>query len=562
MSVEHDAPMPPDPDPFRVLVVEDDRSQAVFAETILRGGGMQVETVAMPEQVLDTLEWFRPDVVLMDLHLPGMEGTELTSRIRAKAGFEDTPVVFLSGDADPDRQVEALEHGADDYIVKPVRPRYLIAAIQSRASRARALKRRQDVAFAPPTSPGLAPRRALLHIVNQRIASGEGGALLLEITHADSLRDHYGFAAFQALMKDVALRLSALPGERVTTALGDHAFVSLVPEHDHAELEAHARRLRDGLAQHGFRVGQEDLHLRATVGYGNFDHAFPDAASALAALEETARAARSSPIGLAGYTPSPLGEATGLANALAESLASGDDRLHMTFQPIVAVDGGNQPQYQILVRMRDANGQALRARDFLPVAEAAGLLPQLDRWALRQALQLLHDSRAQGRPVRLFVTQSSRTLAQETFARSLLDALDAADADGHSLVIDIRLEDALLHTLLLRQACADLAEVGVRFCLSQYRDSEEAKELLRLLPLAYVRLDVAFAEQPLPPPMREEMGRIVERAHALGMLVIGQAVEDPQAAANLWTGGVDYLQGNLVQQAARAPDYDFGSGVT
>ncbi len=546
-------------DPYRVLVVEDDRSQAVFASAILRGAGMLAEVLAAPDGMIDALQRFRPDVVLMDLHLPGIKGTELTDRIRACAGYEDTPVVFLSGDADPERAVEALEHGGDDYIVKPVRPRHLIAAIHNRARRARALARRRE--GVPPAPPGLQPRALLLKAVNERLASGEGGAMLLEVANANGLRDRYGFAAFEALMKEAAQVVAALPGERMMTALGDHAFVALVPEQDDAALQAHAQRLRDGIGRHAFQLGGERVYLRVTVGYGRFDHGFPDTASALAALEETARTARATIAGLAVYTPAPLGASTALAEALAESMATGDGRLHVTFQPIVALDGSDQAHFQVLVRMRDGDGQAMRARDFLPVAQAAGLMPELDRWVLRQSLQLLHDRRAQGRPMRVFVSQSSRTLAQETFIASMLEALDTAGADGHSLVIDIRMEDALLHTLLLRQACAELTGVGVRFCLSQFRKSEEADELLQLLPLAYLRLDMAFAVQPMPKTLRDELRGIVERAHGLGIPVIGQAVEDPQTAATLWTGGVDFLQGNLVQEPGQGLDYDFGGSV-
>ena len=88
------------------------------------------------------MEEFQPDLVLMDLHMPGMNGTELTTLIRAHAAFAHTPIVFLTGDPDPERQFEVLEVGADDFLTKPVRPRHLIAAVESRV-RARAHAARQ-----------------------------------------------------------------------------------------------------------------------------------------------------------------------------------------------------------------------------------------------------------------------------------------------------------------------------------------------------------------------------------------------------------------------------------
>lgn len=547
-------------DPYRVLVVEDDRSQAIFAEAILRGAGMLAEVVSEPSQMMATLQRVRPDVVLMDLHLPGIRGTELTAGIRATPGFEDTPVVFLSGDTDPDRKVEALEHGGDDYLIKPVRPRHLIAAIQNRARRARALAARRHPQGAEARQ-GLHGRDALKRLLDAPLARGYGGALLVEIDNAAALRERYGFADFEAMMDAVHRRLADAPGERAVAPLGEHAFLVVLDAADPGVLQDQARVLRDRIGQEAFRADGESVRLRGVVGHASLDQGFTDASAVLAALEEATRAARASMVGVAAYAPPDVGAASDLAAALASSLSTDDGRLHLTFQPVVAVDGGNEAQFQVLARMRDADGQVLRARDFLPVARAAGLLADLDRWVLRTSLALLHRRRGENRPMRLFLSQSSRTLAQDDFAASLLAALDAAGVPGDALVIDIRLEDALVHGLLLQQACPQLHAAGVRFCLSQFRKGEDADALLHRLPLSYARLDVAFAVNALDDAMREELARIVEGAHALGIQVIGQAVEDPQAAAALWTGGVDFLQGNLVHEAEQALDYDFRSGA-
>src|SRR5690554_440909 len=123
--------------PYRVLIVEDDRSQALFAESVLAGAGIQAQAVSDPEQVMATLESLRPDLVLMDLHMPAIDGAELTDMIRAHAALAHTPIVFLTGDPDPERQFEVLEIGADDFLTKPVRPRHLVAAVENRIMRAR-----------------------------------------------------------------------------------------------------------------------------------------------------------------------------------------------------------------------------------------------------------------------------------------------------------------------------------------------------------------------------------------------------------------------------------------
>lgn len=547
-------------DPYRIVIVEDDRSQALFAEAILRGAGMLAEVVSAPERLMATMEQFSPDLVLMDLHMPGTSGTTLTVQIREHPRFEQTPVVFLTGDQDPERQLEVLELGADDFILKPVRPRHLIAAVQSRVRRARAAQTRQVPAepeYHPVT--GLYTRPALMQKLGANIPSTTGGVLLVEMGNAVALRNRYGYAGFESLMNDAGRLLGTIAKGQAAARLSDNAFLVVALGLEANQLDAYARTLRDGIGYHDFHVDKESLRLRCAIGHTALSHGFADAGSVLSAAEEAVRSAREQVIGIAAYVP-PADVAAptdGIADALRASLSGEADLIHLAFQPVVAVAGGDEAQFQVLVRMRDVHGVEQMARDFLPAAESSGLMPALDRWVMERSLALLQKRRAESKPMRLFVSQSPRTLAQDAYVGWLLQALEQSSVEGTWLVVDIRLDDALVHSMLLRQFCERMVPAGVQFCLSQYRHGSDADMLLQQLPLGYVRLAADFARQPLPPELRDEMRGVIDRSHRLGLQVIGQAVEDPQAAAALWMGGIDFIQGNLVQRAEQALDFDF-----
>lgn len=552
-----------DTNPYRVLIVEDDRSQAVFAEAILRGAGLQAEVVAEPDRLMEVMERFDPDLVLMDLHIPGSSGTALTAQIRAHPRFEHTPVVFLTGDQDPERQVEVLEHGGDDYILKPVRPRHLIAAVQSRVKRARALAARRLASPESDRHPvtGLHTRPALMKALEAHLAAGgTGGALLIEIGNAIALRKRYGFAAFEALMNTAGRHLGTLAGEHIAARLSDNAFMVLVRSGDRARLEGYARVLRDGMGYHDFDIDGAPLRLRCTLGYTTFEHGFADAGQVLAVCEDAARQAQSSAIGIAAHTPADVAAADALEQQLRAALAPGGKGLALAFQPVVAVAGGDEARFQVLVRMTDAEGVERKAAEFLPVAQASGLLPDLDRWVMENTLARLQKRHAEKRPMRLFVSQSPGSLVQDQ-AGWLLAALQRHGVDPAMLVIDLRLEDVIVHMAQMHPCCERLSSSGVQFCLSQFRQSEDANQLLQELPLAYLRLSADFAQQPLPPALHEEMRQIIDRAHRSGLQVIAHAVENPQAAAALWVAGVDFIQGNLVQSPDQALDFDFRSAA-
>lgn len=548
--------------PYRVLIVEDDRAQALFAEGVLNGAGIEALVASEPHDVLETMARVQPDLVLMDLHMPGLSGTELTSLIRQHEAFLHTPIVFLTGDPDPEKQFEVLECGADDFLQKPIRPRHLVAAVESRVKRARALGKQRSGDGSRHPATGLLTRPILLQRLSAHLPNTRGGVFFLEIAHTASLRERYGYATLERLMTEAGRQIGKLAGTDPATRLNDNAFLVFAPDVAEAQLEAQARALRDGLGHHPFTVdGGDALRLRTSVGFTALRHGFTDAGEALEAAEQAARQARNTPIGLVAYMPPQRDGAADrdLTDQLNSALA--ENRFEMIFQPIVAVAGGDEAQYQTLLRLRDSNGVLHNAADFVPAAESAGLIPDIDRWVLEHALGVLHQRRAQSRPVRLFVPQSPRTLARDGYADWLTQAMTARELEGPSLVIDLRLADALIHSVTLRQFCEQMVPVGVQFCLSQYEHGADADALLTQLPLGYVRLSARYANGQSDGPLRDEMRVAIERAHRLGLQVIGHRVEDPQAAATLWMGGIDFIQGNLVQQAVSELDFDFHHAV-
>jgi len=547
---------------YRVLVVEDDASQALFAEGVLRGAGIEARGVRTAAEVLPEMERFHPDLVLMDLHMPGMTGTDLIGLIRMHADFAHTPVVFLTGDPDVERQFEALEQGADDFLNKPIRPRHLIAAVQSRIKRARALNRQRtgDTSRNPET--GLYHRPFLLQSIATALSGGghAGGAFFIEIQGVAALRDRYGYSGFEQLMHDAGRRLADSAGKYPCARLNDSAFLVFAEGRDEHQLDAFARVLRDGIGQAAFDCDGIPQRLRAVVGFAALRH-FAEPGAVLSALERAARAARSEAIGIVAHVPDA--SALTVADTLVESLRAGlrDGTFELDFQPVVAVAGGEDAQFQALLRMRDADGTLKQAGVLVPAAEGAGLMPEIDRWVLAQAIERLHHRHQAQRGLRLFVSQSSRSLVDENHAQWLLQQLASqAIADG-SLVIDLRLDDALVHPDMLRQFCETLRPAGVQFCLSQFLHGFEADALLQQLPLRYMRLSPRYAGARADPVLSERLRGVIENAHRLGLLVIGPQVEEPQGAATLWMSGIDLIQGNLVQQADGNLDFDFSNAV-
>ena len=115
-----------------VMVVDDDQDLAEMLSIVLNGAGMEVDLVGRGDQVLDVFTSNPPDLVLLDVMLPGIDGIEVCKLIRENSMV---PIVMLTAKGDTHDVVLGLEAGADDYMIKPFKPQELIARVNTRLRR-------------------------------------------------------------------------------------------------------------------------------------------------------------------------------------------------------------------------------------------------------------------------------------------------------------------------------------------------------------------------------------------------------------------------------------------
>lgn len=125
---------------YRVLIIEDEIELGAYYASILNEAGMVTAICNKPLEVLDPLIDFKPDLILMDMYMPECNGQELAKIIRQMHAYISIPIVFLSSETDIRRQLAALSHGGDDFLVKPIQPEHLISSVAIRAERMRIMR--------------------------------------------------------------------------------------------------------------------------------------------------------------------------------------------------------------------------------------------------------------------------------------------------------------------------------------------------------------------------------------------------------------------------------------
>lgn len=130
--------------PYRVLLVDADELLLTRFSTQLQQAGMEVCAISQPLETLEQARAFRPDVILLDLHLPEITGLELAALLREEAGFADTPILILASAKGLPQQLAALKLDIDEFLEKTIAPEHLVAAVKVRCKRSRNLQTMTD----------------------------------------------------------------------------------------------------------------------------------------------------------------------------------------------------------------------------------------------------------------------------------------------------------------------------------------------------------------------------------------------------------------------------------
>lgn len=129
-----------DSPPFRILMVDDDETTLQVNQVLLEQAGLAVYPVSDPMTTLEAARAFEPDIILLDVIMPEVSGTELAAVLRQDRRLDPVPILFLTTETHPDQKTMGAALGGDDYITKPFDPDYLLTTLLSRARRSRRLR--------------------------------------------------------------------------------------------------------------------------------------------------------------------------------------------------------------------------------------------------------------------------------------------------------------------------------------------------------------------------------------------------------------------------------------
>lgn len=196
---------PAEVEPFRVLIVEDSMTATRMIERALQEQSVLTHAVSDPFRLVETVQEFRPDLLLMDMYMPNCTGVEATRVLRQYEHLLSLPIVYLSGETDVGLQVEALRLGGDHFLTKPFNPVFLNAIVKSKIERYRALRRSIHL----DSLTGLLNHTAAKSALDGAIAIAERSGkpmsvVMIDIDHFKRVNDTYGHPVGDQIIRSLA----------------------------------------------------------------------------------------------------------------------------------------------------------------------------------------------------------------------------------------------------------------------------------------------------------------------------------------------------------------------
>ncbi len=582
-----------------IFVIEDNLNNLKILFNVLRDAGYRVLVATDGVTALEKLEQVIPDLILLDVMVPGRGGFDVCRELKQNVRTADVPVIFLTGLTAIATKQQGLALGAVDYITKPYQQDEVLSRVQlhlklrslqltlqaqnqklSQEITARRIiegelqklnstlecrvQERTEALFQAlqrlkeqddqlrykayhDLLTGLYNRSWLIQHLTEALYTGqEKTTFFLDLDRFKSINDRFGHLSGDILLQQVAQRLQAFLGKTgVVGRLGGDEFLVIAPRQSQ-DGEAIAKQLIEQL-RFPFQLHHYTVQIGACVGivpttapYHNVTEILRDADIAL-------------------YQAKRIGSNTIIAltpqmqqQALARITLEGDlrrgieqDEFFLQYQPIVALKTRQLVGFEALIRWNHPQRGCISPTEFIPLAEETGLIQQLDAWVLKAVAHQWHSWQHQGidlNQITINVNLAAIHFQQRDFFKQLEILLLQLNLPPSAIKLEITESLFLESSALTLYTLEQLTRKGFKLCIDDFGTGYSSLSRLHTFPMQGLKIDRSFVSA-----MSEDSSVIVQTiialAHHLGLDVVAEGIECAQQAEQLQNLGCDLGQG-------------------
>jgi diguanylate cyclase (GGDEF)-like protein len=592
-----------------ILVVDDTPANLKFLSSILRQAGYSVRQALSGEMALIAIKTKIPDLVLLDIMMPDIDGYQVCKRIKSYDKTMHLPIIFLSALSDAFNKIQAFEVGGSDYITKPFFVEEVLARVQVQLAASTAQRRIQHLNTQ--LEQRVLQRTAALAQANQ--------TLELEIQERRDLQKQLEFLAnhddltllpnrrafLQALARDfhrvrqdqsyelailffdcdrfklINDSLGHLVGDQLLVALsqriqtilqdfdcesvifsrlgGDEFAILLTHHHIRETVNDLSKNLLESL-KNPFTIDRFELYTDISIGiavdcasYQKSENLMRDADTAMYQAKKLGRGCH---VYFEGLMYQAASTALQLEIELRNAIQS--HQLDVYYQPIIDLKSHQFVGCEALVRWHHPQQGFIRPDLFIPVAEETGMIGDLGLQVLQKACdQIAVWGQVDGVPPRLWVSVnlSPQQLMNRDFLAQLDSILMRSKIQPQCLKLEVT-ESVAIHNL--KSCCEQLQSIRdrhIQICLDDFGTGYSSLSYLHSLPLTVIKIDRSFTARMLSQSRdRDLVAMIVKIAHSLDMQTVAEGVETHEQVSYLQSIHCDFAQGYFFSRPAPASE--------
>lgn len=387
--------------------------------------------------------------------------------------------------------------------------------------------------------------------------------LYIEPDNCKFIKETVGISGIDTVLTDIANIIRQILGEDVVAArFSDNSFTILSDLSDTNELMTLADKVRSAIETHISEVDGHSITCTCSIGVSQFGANCKDAHDVISQADLACELARGEG-----------GNCVHLHNPVADEKASRERDIHWTktielalnqnlfslvYQPIASLHGETSEKYEVLLRMTDEDEHTIPPSKFIPAAKEHGMSVAVDRWVIVHAIKVLRERLRTGRDTILFIKVSPETLVDTDMPGWIKEVIKKSRIDARKLVFEAHENDVNSVLRGAKDFAAELEKLKCSFCLEHFGTGPNSIQVLKHVNAKYIKIDGSFMRNLASNQENQAMVKsMTELAQSMNTSTIAEFVEDASSLAVLWQCGINYIQGNFLQQPQEIMDYDF-----
>lgn len=527
---------------MKILIADDSKTTRSLLASSLKKLGHDIIEAENGQQAIDVFLNSRPDLIILDVIMEGLDGFECARRIRSFNTDDWIPIIFLSGAVDDENIARGINAGGDDYLTKPYSEITLFAKIKAMQRiadmRNKLYELTQKLSTLSSTDPltGVYNRLQFDRAIKERISFAKRhnkimALLFVDIDKFKTINDTLGHYIGDLLLIEIAKRLQdCLRLEDFIARIGGDEFAIILSNiKDEKTAGLIAKKIIDSTNK-PFNIGGHVINISSSIGISTFPSAITDAENVVKNADIAMYHAKESGKNNYQNFTRELKERhqneADVENALKKSLLNNEMRL--SYHPIFNLNTHQINRVEVLLRWESPLYGRMSAEKFIPLAQKLEILNDLGLWTIRAACLQGKDWLHKGiKDCKISINISPDQLLTKDFIQRIKDILAETHFPPNLLEFELTETSVLIYSESAESVLNQIHSIGINITLDDFGTGYSSLIHLRRLPISAIKIDKTFIRDiGIDQHNAKIIKSVIMLGNNLGFEVIAEGIEN------------------------------------